>query len=42
MAGFRNILAHAYEDVDGDIVYDVLQNRLTDLAEFLDTISPIY
>ena len=41
MAGFRNILAHAYEDVDGDIVYDVLQNRLKDLAEFLDTISPI-
>lgn len=41
MAGFRNILAHAYEDIDGDIVYDVLQNRLTDLAEFLDRISPI-
>jgi uncharacterized protein YutE (UPF0331/DUF86 family) len=41
MAGFRNILAHAYEDIDGDIVYDVLQNRLKDLAEFLDRISPI-
>ena len=41
MAGFRNILAHAYEDVDGDIVYDVLQNRLKDIEEFLDRISRI-
>ncbi len=42
MAGFRNILAHAYEDIDGDVVYDVLQHRLKDLAEFLDRISPTY
>ena len=41
MAGFRNILAHAYEDIDGDIVYDVLQNRSKDLEEFLDRISPM-
>ena len=41
MAGFRNVLAHAYEDIDGDIVYDVLQNRSKDLEEFLDRISPI-
>ena len=42
MAGFRNILAHAYEDIDGDVVYDVLQHRLKDLAEFLDITSPTY
>jgi len=42
MAGFRNILAHAYEDVDGDIVYDILQHRLKDLTEFLDRISQEY
>ena len=39
MAEFRNVLAHAYEDIDGDIVYD--QNRSKDLEEFLDRISPI-
>jgi uncharacterized protein YutE (UPF0331/DUF86 family) len=42
MTGFRNILAHAYEDVDPDILYDVLQKRLTNLAEFLDKISLAY
>jgi uncharacterized protein YutE (UPF0331/DUF86 family) len=35
MAGFRKRTAHAYEDIDGDIVYDILQNRSKDLEEFL-------
>lgn len=31
MIGFRNVLVHAYLDIDLRIVYDVLQNGLTDL-----------
>jgi uncharacterized protein YutE (UPF0331/DUF86 family) len=31
MIGFRNVLVHDYLDIDLDIVYDVLQNRLDDL-----------
>jgi len=31
MIGFRNTLIHEYIDIDLDIVYDVLQNGLTDL-----------
>jgi uncharacterized protein YutE (UPF0331/DUF86 family) len=35
MVGFRNVMAHDYEKVNYDIVYDVLHNRLTDVAEFV-------
>ena len=35
MAGFRNIIAHDYEDVDFGILYDVLQYRLGDVEQFL-------
>ena len=31
MIGFRNVLVHDYLDIDLEIVYDVLQNRLDDL-----------
>ena len=31
MIGFRNILVHDYLDIDRDVVYDVLQNQLTDI-----------
>jgi uncharacterized protein YutE (UPF0331/DUF86 family) len=41
MAGFRNIIAHDYEEINYDIVYDVLQNKLKDLEEFLKTASNI-
>jgi len=34
MTGFRNILAHGYENVDYDVMYDVLQNRLEDIKSF--------
>lgn len=33
MIGFRNILVHDYLEVDRTIVYDVVCNRLVDLAE---------
>ncbi|OGE64451.1 hypothetical protein A3I48_03445 [Candidatus Daviesbacteria bacterium RIFCSPLOWO2_02_FULL_36_7] len=35
MSGFRNIIAHDYEDLDFGIIYDVLQNHLQDIEEFL-------
>ena len=34
MAGFRNILVHAYLDLDLDIVYDILQTIGEDLEHF--------
>lgn len=33
MVGFRNILVHDYLEVDREIVYEVLHNRLGDLEE---------
>lgn len=36
MAGFRNVVAHDYEKIDYDKVYDILHNRLIDVEEFLD------
>jgi len=39
MVGFRNIMAHDYEKVDYNIVYDVLTNKLKDIEKFLKTIK---
>lgn len=39
MIGFRNILVHDYLQVDLRIVYDVLQNRLTDLDELKESFT---
>jgi uncharacterized protein YutE (UPF0331/DUF86 family) len=33
MAGFRNILAHEYVDINHTRVYEILQNNLDDLVE---------
>jgi uncharacterized protein YutE (UPF0331/DUF86 family) len=41
MTGFRNIIAHDYEKLNYAIVYDVLQNRLPDIEDFLNRISSI-
>ena len=35
MAGFRNVLVHAYTEVDPAIVRDVLENHLGDLDRFV-------
>lgn len=35
MARFRNIIAHDYEDLDFGIIYDILQNHLQDIEDFL-------
>jgi uncharacterized protein YutE (UPF0331/DUF86 family) len=34
MIGFRNTLVHDYIDIDRDIVYNTLQNKLKDFYEF--------
>ena len=41
MTGFRNLIAHDYERLNYDIVYDILQNRLGDLEEFIKQIKKI-
>lgn len=35
MAKFRNIIAHDYEDIDFRIIYNVLQDHLEDIEEFV-------
>jgi uncharacterized protein YutE (UPF0331/DUF86 family) len=39
MTGFRNIIAHAYDDLDYDIVFDVLHNGKKDISDFLETLE---
>lgn len=41
MVGFRNVIAHDYETVNYDIVYDILQNKLKDIEEFIEIIKKI-
>lgn len=38
MAGFRNVLVHAYDRLDLNILVDVLRHRLTDLDGFVSAI----
>ena len=39
MAGFRNFIAHDYERINYNIVYDVLQNKLSDIDGFIKEIK---
>jgi len=41
MVGFRNILARDYAEINYDIVYDILQNRLFDIERFIQQIEKI-
>jgi uncharacterized protein YutE (UPF0331/DUF86 family) len=41
LVGFRNIMAHDYERVNYDIVYDILQFGLNDIQEFLVSVEKI-
>ena len=41
MVGFRNILAHDYAEINYDIVYDVLQNKLFDIENLIKLIENI-
>lgn len=39
IVGFRNALAHAYEDLKLEVLYDVLMHRLQDIERFLEHIT---
>jgi len=41
MAGFRNIIAHDYEEINYEIVFEILQKGLSDIEEFTKIISGI-
>ena len=34
--GIRNLIAHGYFDIDGDIVFDIVKNNLNDLLTAVD------
>lgn len=36
MTGFRNAIAHDYDNIDYDIVYDVLHHKLDDIKKFIE------
>ena len=42
MTGFRNVIAHAYEDLDYDIVFDVLHSGKQDITAFLGAIDVLH
>lgn len=39
IAGFRNVLAHDYLEVDLDVVWDIIENYLPDLQRAIASIS---
>lgn len=41
MTGFRNIIAHEYEKLNYEIVFDILNNRLKDIEKFIKIIAKI-
>lgn len=41
MVGFRNIITHGYEKINYATVYDILQNRLQDIIEFIKIIEKL-
>lgn len=38
MAGMRDVLVHEYDQLDFDVIWDVVQNKL---AELLSLIEPL-
>ncbi|MGE5892680.1 MAG: type VII toxin-antitoxin system HepT family RNase toxin [bacterium] len=41
MTGFRNVIAHDYETLNYDIVYQILQHASDDIERFLNSISSL-
>jgi uncharacterized protein YutE (UPF0331/DUF86 family) len=41
LAGFRNVLVHAYLDVDLDVLHEILNHRLDDIRDFVVTMSHV-
>lgn len=42
MTGFRNIIAHDYEEIDYSIVYDILNTGTNDIKDFLKAIESVF
>lgn len=42
LTGFRNVVAHDYEKINYDIVYDILQNGTKDIQEFMSAIQKVF
>ncbi|OGM30242.1 hypothetical protein A2630_03400 [Candidatus Woesebacteria bacterium RIFCSPHIGHO2_01_FULL_44_10] len=42
MVGFRNALAHGYEKIDYEVVYDSLQNGPKDIGGFINIVEDLY
>jgi uncharacterized protein with HEPN domain len=40
IAGIRNVIVHEYDQVDLDIVWDVIQNKLPELLPLLEPLLP--
>jgi len=36
MAGMRNIIVHEYDQLDFDVIWDVVQNKLSSLQKLID------
>ncbi|HAK47313.1 MAG TPA: hypothetical protein DCO79_15515 [Spirochaeta sp.] len=41
MVKFRNIIVHEYEEIDPQIMWDLLQNRLDDFRAFRDELDQV-
>ncbi|MGH7884758.1 MAG: type VII toxin-antitoxin system HepT family RNase toxin [Thermodesulfobacteriota bacterium] len=41
LVGFRNIMAHDYEKINYDILYDILHNKAGDIESFLKVIQSL-
>lgn len=39
MVGFRNVIAHQYTDLNKEIVFDVMKNRLNDIVNFIKMVD---
>ncbi len=39
ITGYRNVLVHEYINVDKEITYDIIQNRLQDISKFAQYIE---
>ncbi len=41
MAGFRNLLVHVYDQIDGGRVWEILRSDLRDLEEYVDAVCNV-
>lgn len=39
LAGFRNVVVHAYDDVDPEIIFDILKNHLEAFRYFVERVK---